>query len=95
MLDANQADSFRFLTLDFLALAPTQVAPFAIDLGDVNLLFLNSGGGDLSVVYGGSSATVRINQPGGQVPELGTIMLFAIGSCGIAAFVRRRYRDIS
>lgn len=85
VLDAEQADSFRFLSLSFTALAASSGAEFAIDLSDPGMLFLDSRGRLMEVDYQSARAVVTITENGGgQVPEPASLALVALALAGAA-----------
>lgn len=88
VLDAAQLDSFRFLALNFVALAAGS-ALVSLDVGDPNLLFTDSDANQMSVNLQHTSAQLDIRQPSGQLPEPATWLLAGMGLAG-AALGRRR-----
>lgn len=78
VLDAGQANEFRFLSLEFTALAASAGTAIAIDLLDPNLMFLDAGGGLLDIEFSSTQALVTIGQPV-QVPEPQSLLLVLLG----------------
>lgn len=87
-LDAGQADAFRFLSLNFKALAPSAGTAIGLDLSDPNLLFTDSGAGALPYTVNGDSVRLAIGQ-GTPVPEPGTLLLLLAALPGLALLRRR------
>ncbi|NVD97577.1 PEP-CTERM sorting domain-containing protein [Massilia sp. BJB1822] len=88
VLDTDQADAFRFLSLNFKALAPSAGTAIGLDLSDPNLLFTDSGAGSLPYTMNGDSVRLAIGQ-GAQVPEPGTLLLL-LATLPALALLRRR-----
>lgn len=84
LLDSDQSDAFLFLSLMFTALAPSNGAEFSIDLGEPNLLFLDSAGGLLPVDFQSSRAVVEITASNGQIPEPGAMALVFMALVALA-----------
>ncbi|UMR29144.1 PEP-CTERM sorting domain-containing protein [Massilia sp. MB5] len=74
VLDAAQTDAFRFLSLNFKALAPSAGAFINLDKFDPEILFVNSGAGGLPINFGSDGVQIAIGQ-NTQVPEPGTLLL--------------------
>lgn len=91
-LDSVQSDQFQFLSLNFTALGVDGSTAIGIDMFDPNLLFLDSGNGDLSVNFANSSVAVVIGQGAGQVPEPQSLLLFLAGAVALATSKRWRAR---
>ncbi|WP_256080910.1 cohesin domain-containing protein [Massilia sp. YIM B04103] len=87
-LDAGQSDAFRFLSLNFKALAPRAGTAISLDLSDPNLLFTDSGSGSLPYTVNGDSVSLAIGQ-NTQVPEPGTLLLL-LAALPALLLVRRR-----
>lgn len=92
VLDAGQAGDFRFLTLTFQALAASGATAIQLDLNDPNLLFLDSGFGDLDTNYGAARVAFAITPGSVAVPEPGSLALLLIGAAGMVLAGRRRMR---
>ncbi|WP_338761398.1 cohesin domain-containing protein [Massilia sp. METH4] len=90
VLDAGQADEFRFLTLTFQALAASATTAIQVDLNDPNLLFLNSDAGDLATGFGAARVAFAIAPGSTQVPEPGSLALLLAGAAGMLLIGRRR-----
>ncbi len=88
VLDAGQAGAFRFLSLNFKALAPSAGTAIGLDLNDPNLLFVDSGAAALPYSVDRDSVRLAIGQST-QVPEPGTLLLL-LGALPALALVRRR-----
>lgn len=88
-LDAQQLNSFSFLSLNFLALAATSSTTVAIDLGDPNLVFSDPTGGDLPITFRNSSVNLQVNDGSNPVPSPGVLSLLMIGGIGMV-FSKRR-----
>lgn len=93
VLDAGQAGDFRFLSLQFKAIAARAGTAIAIDLMDPNLLFLDSGINLLNVNYASSRALVTIGQVA-QVPEPRSILLLVLGGAALVLSSPRRRRAL-
>lgn len=91
-LDDEQADNFRFLTLQFTALALSTGTTLGVDLADLNLIFWDAGFNDLPYSFGSSQATIVITDPtgGGTVPEPGALPLALLALAGAALAGQRR-----
>jgi hypothetical protein len=86
LLDSNQAGAFRFLSLDFRALAPSAATRIGIDTTDPNLLFTASAAGLLNVNYASTGVTVAI----AAVPEPTTVLMLTAGLLVLLVAARRR-----
>lgn len=91
VLDAQQLDAFRFLSLNFVALA-TGSALVSLDTNDPNLIFTDSDVNQMSVDFQHTSARFEIRPSGGQVPEPATWLLVGLGLAG--ACLGRRLRTL-
>jgi hypothetical protein len=89
VLDAQQLDAFRFLSLNFVALTAGS-ALVSLDLADPNQLFADSDANAMAVDFQRSSAQLDIRQSGGQVPEPATWLLSGLGLAGVCLGRRRR-----
>ncbi len=92
-LDTDQADDFRFLTLNFTTLALSSGSTLGVDLADPGMLFFDAGANDLTYSFGSSAATVAVTAGtgGGTVPEPGALGLALTALAG-AALTRRPRR---
>lgn len=81
ILDVDQANAFRFLTLTFKALVSTSSTNIGIDINDPFLLALDSGFNDLAVSYGAIDVNLAISEPSpNSVPEPSILALLALGA---------------
>ncbi|MBB3120122.1 PEP-CTERM sorting domain-containing protein [Pseudoduganella violacea] len=74
VLDSAQTDAFRFLSLNFKALAPSAGAVVKLDTVDLDMLFIDSGAGYLPISFDNEGLEIAIGQ-NTQVPEPGTLLL--------------------
>ncbi len=91
VLDASQLNAFRFLSLNFVALATGSAFVF-LDHSDPNLLFTDSDVNAMPVDFQHSAARFDIRPSGGQIPEPATWLLTGLGLAGVCM---RRRRKIS
>lgn len=93
VLESDQADDFRFLTLNFSALAVSAGTALSVDLGDSTLVFFDAAfpPAVLTPSFGSAAATVAITSPnGGTVPEPGALGLVLAALTGVALTSPRR-----
>jgi hypothetical protein len=88
VLDAVQADVFRFASLTFEALAPAPLTTIAIDLNDTSMLFIDSGASMLATGFGNTSANIDIGVA--AIPEPSTLLLVLMGALAFGLHYRRR-----
>ena len=89
VLDGLQADSFRFLSLTFTALAASSGSSILIDLVDPDLLFIDSSGGTLPVSFRSSSASITVEQGSAVLPEPAALGLVLVALLAGAWAIRR------
>lgn len=90
-LDSDQAENFRFLTLNFTTLALSSGTTLGVNLSDANLIFFDAAGANLAYSFGSAAATVAITSPnGGTVPEPGALGLVLAALTGVALTSPRR-----
>jgi hypothetical protein len=84
-LDADQADAFRFLTLNFTAIGLSAGTDLSVDLNDINLSFFDAEANPLNFSFATSTASVVVNAAngGGSVPEPATLPLAAAALLGL------------
>lgn len=92
VLDADQADQFRFLGLSFTAIAAGSVSAL-IDLSDPFLAVLDSGFSDLIVDYAPSQVDFTVSSGVAGVPEPGSLLLLAIGTPMLWGGIRKYRKD--
>lgn len=93
VIDANQLDEFRFLGLEFTAIATTSFTSISIDLVDPALLLLDSGFNNLSKSFSSSQVNMTISSlPQFPVSEPGTLALFA-ALIPVLSISQKKYRN--
>lgn len=90
VLDAQQADGFRFLTLSFIALQASAGTELFIDLSDPLLLFFDGAGLPIDMGFANARTSLVIDaQGGGTLPEPAAPTL-ALAALACAGWARRR-----
>ncbi|MDE2368301.1 MAG: hypothetical protein KGN16_04960 [Burkholderiales bacterium] len=88
VLDSDQADAFRFLTLTFDTLAVATAT--TVDLQIATSLFGDSMGNALNVGFNATQAQIEITSAGQPVPEPGALALSLLALLASAAVSSRR-----
>lgn len=93
VLDADQANDFRFLGLTFLAIAETSSSGISINLTDPYLLVLDSDFGDLDISYAPAQVDIAVSSsaPSTPVPEPSTLLLLTMGMPFLSSRIRKRF----
>jgi hypothetical protein len=93
VLDANQSDAFRFLTLTFTALQATAASVVSVNLSDLNLIFIDSNSVILPAQFANSLVSVTVTNGGQPTPISSTWILVCLGFLSVVYIGTRRNKN--